>query len=980
MSVTIKTSQAKFKDESGAFVEINALAEKSLQETLQDIEDKGHEVKDSIPSDYSQLSSKVEIMGQEMNTLESDIANTVKTVNGNTPDSNGNVTLSASSFEVYDKTAVDNLINNEANLRSSSDNQLRASINEEASARQSQDSTLNTAIGVERNRINNLINSVTTDSEVIDIRTGADGHVYSTAGDAVRTQVTNLKEDLTEYGKITNAMKIDLIPDKYIDLSGTYVNLTPATSTSGFYCAVIECNENDLFFVNGTGGSQARLWAFADASRKIITVSEVNTTGEVLHLIAPANTKYAIFNVNANGNVYLGRTVKNTEETIYSDVANITKNEVIRFTNNCYINVSENTVNINLLNSQTFSVAVIDVNEGDVFTITGTGGSQARLWAFADSSNNIIKRSSENLVADDLEVKAPSNASKLIVQLKMSDGGYCLKGSSINNSIKRIDDDVLMLTAQTIPIEYMDVVGYETYYCPLKSGRNYIFEILEGSIRAYTRKEKDGSNIQTLISTDTSAPAFVDFVPNADTKYIRISSDSAKCSFRIYEKESLYAKMLNSASNENYDFSIADFTPNTYYTIPDVGNNITSLLPTSSSSGNNTKLIKIKKGTQIVFNGSSADYHSSLGLIDSNMVVTDKFANCLTSVSVVAKSDGYALVTSTSNNFGKLSLISNPVNNGYYSDIYAPYPQLPANSSDISDLDSESVTSQDIYNYIDNFVNKYPQLITKEVLGNDATGAYPVNRYVVCDSTRSSYLATIFIGANEHGPVSDPRECSIVVCRLIKDLCEAHSKDNKFLNILKKYFKFVIIPVQNPYGFDNTTRNNGNNVDIDRNYATSGWSVVEANDKGSSAGSEIETQYIMNSLSEYDVDIALDLHCLGNTVSANDNKCHYASAGEVKTKWKLNEIIASMKRDYNFECTSYGTGDYTRSSSGNAYFNQQGIVGMLLEFQSRDGVTGSPEAQLHTSRIMEANYTFMLRILNMLISDFDGTLDVNEFV
>lgn len=204
MSITIKTSQAKFKDESGQFVEINALAEKSLQDTLRDIEDKGNAVKDSIPEDYSSLSSTVSTLEQDVSTLETEISSTVKTVNGVTPDNTGNVTLTSTSFEVYDKDTIDSMFAEEVNLRSSNDNQLRTSINEESTTRQTQDSLLNTAIGVERNRINNLVSSVTTDSEVIDIRTGADGHNYSSAGEAVRTQITNLAEDLSEFEKDMN--------------------------------------------------------------------------------------------------------------------------------------------------------------------------------------------------------------------------------------------------------------------------------------------------------------------------------------------------------------------------------------------------------------------------------------------------------------------------------------------------------------------------------------------------------------------------------------------------------------------------------------------------------------------------------------------------------------------------------------------------------------------------------------------------------
>lgn len=73
---------------------------------------------------------------------------------------------------------------------------------------------LNNEINVERQRINNLTQleegSTTGDAELIDIRTGANGFIYDTAGDSVRNQINDIPDNLG-YNKIINFNEVDTI-------------------------------------------------------------------------------------------------------------------------------------------------------------------------------------------------------------------------------------------------------------------------------------------------------------------------------------------------------------------------------------------------------------------------------------------------------------------------------------------------------------------------------------------------------------------------------------------------------------------------------------------------------------------------------------------------------------------------------------------------------------------------------------------------
>ena len=355
----------------------------------------------------------------------------------------------------------------EAAAREAADVNLQTQITLESSARIQQGTVLSARMD-EFTKLPDGSLSTAADAELVDIRVGTNGITYSTAGDSVRGQHSDLKKILGKSGyniftpfvktvlgskSVLNILDRDtftinpseagssvntpvvfplgitidgLLADKVIAVSGTVEPgaAPPPCNIGGLSGTTFR----SIHSFNNLDGETYRPYTLTSAeieahsgetlairfygtSAAAATETTVTTFRNMMVTIGEEHAEYlpqfAADDAVARNSIKVGESYDDEQTRLLGDLIEMTDG---------YVSCASAPVDrTSITYIQAWRHAVIPCSAGDLFTINANGGSAARAFCFIDDSGNILGFAGANVAVVNECVKAPNGASYLIV-------------------------------------------------------------------------------------------------------------------------------------------------------------------------------------------------------------------------------------------------------------------------------------------------------------------------------------------------------------------------------------------------------------------------------------------------------------------------------------------------------------------------------------------------------------------------------------
>lgn len=222
-----------------------------------------------------------------------------------------------------------------------------------------------------------------------------------------------------------------------------------------------------------------------------------------------------------------------------------------------------------------------------------------------------------------------------------------------------------------------------------------------------------------------------------------------------------------------------------------------------------------------------------------------------------------------------------------------------------------TITPSEVYALFDELMNQYPSYISKEILGSDSFGN-SISAYYFTPSLPASdsvpKIPKVFLTCGTHG---SEKASTLTTYLTMKQICEKW-EECPLLEALRFNVNFIIIPIVNPSGWIAFTRQNGNGVDINRNFPYN-WTLSVKGDSqygGEYPLSELESQYVKRLFDENkDIDIMYDFHNFHNDNTSKGYFSWIPTNNEPVVQHMAQNLFSKLTRKWRKEL-SFIPNDY----------------------------------------------------------------------
>lgn len=486
-----------------------------------------------------------------------------------------------------------------------------------------------------------------------------------------------------------------------------------------------------------------------------------------------------------------------------------------------------------------YYIIVIKANPEVSFTETDIQNVLSMITVRYWNGDNKVESNTKNIEAAYSSIQSIKDVG-LSSKINFSTGGLNGSNGSITDNAERLHSDVIFVRkGSTIKLKpnkklkfavykYGDLLGNEFISSTALSLDDYIFT--------------EGCYIRILVETGD------------ETRLKDIDFD-------------LFSFDLNELNNRVKYTELTEWVNKGYIPISDV-NDYTKFVITYTAEWS-FMVLPVHSGDKFIvygYGGNNAKLYAFTDRFGKVLKRTEKI-NVMQKLVITAPSDGYVIFnvlksdehqvikfnTNVINKNNKRNLIIPP----YMPDMFKAITSVPNNKTTV-------MTYEEIMTAWENLRQKYPDYITRTLLGKDTSGTLDMYRYdfkpeiVLLSGSVQSGMNKIYTKDDYPIVIMDAcihgaeRPCAKALLNLMELIADA--KDYSILGWMRNNIHFVIVPIANPWGYANNSRTNVNHVDINRNFEPlwENGSSDSADDRfrGTSPLSEKESQYINAILSE----------------------------------------------------------------------------------------------------------------------------------